>query len=319
MRYRSRSDCARGAFRMRPDNAATDARRMRASPISALIAASAFVFGVACNAAADAPPPSNVIPHEPTGAAADAAAPSDVIPHEPTGAATTAPLSEAATEVSGDGFGGATVGEPPSIGMPFAIEELLDEAINPFGVVRWSHDRALFGHSGIDLSLRFGAELVAVGGGEVVAIKPSPDPRPGLEIVLLLDDGAQARAGEGWAFIYEHVDLLDGIAAGTRVVRGQPLGVSPLRPEIGNHHLQITYIFTGYEFSRDHRCWLDQLTPDDRAGLELAITRIGATAALRASWFNDEREGGFPFRGLLDEDQFPEGPRFCYAPGTDVR
>lgn len=294
---------------------------MRPPSILAAIAVSvlALVLGVACSPGADAAPPAATVTSGATPAASSTTAPAT--PTSKPGEVERTDAQASATHEAGDStpFGGASAGEPPAIGMPFAIGDLLDEAINPFGVVRWSFDRTAYGHSGIDLSLRFGAELVAVGDGEIVAIKPSPDPRPGLEIVLLLDGGAPAPAGEGWAFIYEHVELLDGIAAGTRVVSGQPLGTSPLTPQIGNHHVQITYLFNGYEFSRNHTCWLDQLAPDDRAAMHAAMERIGATDALRSSWLDDEREGAFTFRGLLDEERFPEGPSFCYEPGTDVR
>ena len=291
---------------------------MRASSIIAAVSVSASVLGVACATPGDAAPAATLVASEPLAPTAIAATPAPTDePHEEPRA--DEPSVATSTPRSLSPGAASNTSAPPAIGMPFAIEDLTDDPVNPFGVVRWSLDRAHTGHSGIDLLIDFGAEFVAVGDGEIVAVKPSPGPRPGLEIVLLLDDGASTRPGEGWAFIYEHVELLNGIAAGTRVLRGQPLGVSPLTRDVGNHHLQITYLFNDYELSRDHRCWLDSLAPEDRASLEVAMERIGASEPLHSSWLDDEREGRHPFRALLDAARFPDGPRLCYPPGTDVR
>lgn len=233
---------------------------MRASSIIAAVSVSASVLGVACATPGDAAPAATLVASEPLAPTAIAATPAPTDePHEEPRA--DEPSVATSTPRSLSPGAASNTSAPPAIGMPFAIEDLTDDPVNPFGVVRWSLDRAHTGHSGIDLLIDFGAEFVAVGDGEIVAVKPSPDPRPGLEIVLLLDDGASTRPGEGWAFIYEHVELLNGIAAGTRVLRGQPLGVSPLTRDVGNHHLQITYLFNDYELSRDHRCLLDSLAP----------------------------------------------------------
>ena len=91
-------------------------------------------------------------------------------------------------------------------------------AINPFGVVRWSLDQGELGHSGIDLDLPAGAEILAVGDGVVVTLSAATDQRPGDLIILLLDSSTGTSEGEGWAFLYEHVLPAEGVQPGARVL-----------------------------------------------------------------------------------------------------
>ena len=69
------------------------------------------------------------------------------------------------------------------------------------------------------------------------------------------------RAGEGWAFLYEHINLSDGIGAGDSVSRGQAIGTSAIT--VGTNHMALEYLFNGYAYTRDHQCWVGHLAQED--------------------------------------------------------
>jgi hypothetical protein len=206
---------------------------------------------------------------------------------------------------------------PSSLALPFRIEQLDNHGgfFVPFGVVRWSRDRSEFGHSGIDIPLRTGAELLAVGDGVILSVEPNDDHLPGSIIALLLDGNHPA--GEGWAFLYEHARLADALAVGDRVERGQPVGTSALERLTGNNHLQLTYTFEAHRFYRNHTCWPAALELPDRRALEERFESISDQEGFATAWSTAEEEGKHPYRALLEEQWGP--PRLCYPAGTDVR
>ena len=153
--------------------------------------------------------------------------------------------------------------------------------------------------------------------GVVLTVPPSVDHRPGSVVTLLLD-GVWPE-GEGWAFLYEHVDLIEGLAEGSRVSRGQEIARSPLSPREANNHLQLTYLFESKTFSREHTCWVDHLKIADRTSLLLRFGDIRAGDSFHEAWETAQEEDAFVYRGLLDREDFPDGPALCYPQGADVR
>ncbi len=213
----------------------------------------------------------------------------------------------------------ASEAPPTELALPFDVTEVDADGgfFSPFGVVRWSLDRAEFGHSGIDIPLDEGADLYAVADGIILSVSASVDQRPGSIVTLLID--GRYPDGEGWGFLYEHVDLIEGLEIGSRVQRGDLIAVNPLRPLEANNHLQLTYLFEKYAFYRNHTCWVDQLASAGQRPLLDRFNAIRTGDGFVRAWETAEEESALPYTGLLDRSEFPEGPQLCYPLGTDVR
>ena len=205
------------------------------------------------------------------------------------------------------------------LGLPFRIADLDGSSgfFSPFGIVRWSLDRPEYGHSGIDIPLRENATLYAVADARVLSIAPTVDDRPGQIMTILFD--LDAPAGEGWGFIYEHVYPLDGVATGMHVARGQAIARTALTPLEANNHLQLSYFFHAFQYTRTHTCWVDWLEVADAQPLVALFAEISGQVGFELAWGTAREEEALPYQALLDERQFPNGPRLCYPPGTDVR
>ncbi len=134
--------------------------------------------------------------------------------------------------------------------------------------------------------------------------------------MLLISEGL--REGEGWIFIYEHIKLEPGITIGSEVEKGQAIARNQLVRS--NNHLQLSYFFNDFKFSRNHTCWVDQL---DLASEETLSTtfdnKIRIHTNFLTGWLNAIDEGKSSLKGLLDEDRYPDGAQLCYPQGTDVR
>ncbi len=212
----------------------------------------------------------------------------------------------------------ANLRAPKALALPFAVPDIVPTGFfSPFGVVRWSLDRPEYGHSGIDVPLRHGAPLYAVADGVILAVTPSIDHRPG-SIVTLLFEGRWP-AGEGWAFLYEHVELMEGLAEGSRVRRGQEIAWTPLHPHEANNHLQLSYLFIAHAYTREHYCCVEQLRDEDQTAFLVRFDAIRASDTFHRSWETAREEDALVYRALLDETAFPRGPALCYPQGTDVR
>jgi hypothetical protein len=145
--------------------------------------------------------------------------------------------------------------------------------------------------------------------------EPATDGRGGNIVRILLTGGD--RAGEGWGFLYEHIVLDAGIGPGDRVARGQRIGTSAIIH--GNNHMGLEYLFNEYRFTEDHRCWVDHLAAEDAAEFTALFDGLKETLLFLASWRDATTQGAFTYRGALDGERFPDGPRLCYPMGTDLR
>lgn len=207
---------------------------------------------------------------------------------------------------------------PAGLALPFAIEQARagDVDLHPFGVVRFSQDRPEYGHSGIDIPLGKNAAIFAVADGEVLQMQPAGDDRPGQNVTLRITDPKQP--GEAWIFFYEHIVPDPAITKGNIVKRGQRLGRTALETS-HNNHLQLSYAFNNFQYTRSHTCWVDYLAPDAAEDLTAWFSHVSKQPAFREAWQSYTREGKYELRGLLDARRFPGGPQLCYPPGTDVR
>lgn len=277
-------------------------------PLASIVLVSIVV--AACGESSDPGAPAH------SGSAAGAASSA---PAAPPAAPARGQASPSPSPASGGDHRSGDAGPPQTLALPFRVEDV-DVAggfFSPFGVVRWSKDRPEYGHSGIDIPLVVGAEIYAVADGVVVSVTPSVDHRPGRVVVMRI--GEDEAPGEAWGFIYEHVELESSIDEGSTVVRGQVIARNPLPPREGNNHLQLSYLFNGYAYYRQHTCWVDQIADPDRNALLRRFDERRSSEEFRRSWTTAEEEGALPYRALLEESQFPEGPLLCYPAGTDVR
>ncbi|MFQ6011862.1 MAG: peptidoglycan DD-metalloendopeptidase family protein [Nitrososphaerales archaeon] len=210
---------------------------------------------------------------------------------------------------------------PDNLSLPVDPDDIVTAIsnqgfISPFGVVRKSLDRPEYGHSGIDIPSPTDSLIMAVADGVILGNELANDGRPGYNVKLLLSEGV--REGEGWIFIYEHIELQPGITLGTEVQKGQPIARNSLIRS--NNHLQLSYFFNDYKFSRNHTCWVDQLDPVSQITLLSKFNEIiRVHANFITGWSSADDEGRLPLRELLNEERFPEGAQLCYPPGTDVR
>ena len=207
-------------------------------------------------------------------------------------------------------------GSPGDLFLPFRIEDVGggNEFISPFGIIRHSRD-ASHGHGGIDIPLNANAPLYAVADGTILSAEESSDGAGGFDVELLLSGSG----GEGWGFLYEHIELETGLVVGSAVTRGQLIGRNGLITDHRNSHLQLTYMFNDYKFSRDSRCWVDHLDSSSRKALLDYFDSIKATGKFLSQWQNSSEEGMKGLSELLNQARFPEGPQLCYPLGLDVR
>ena len=213
----------------------------------------------------------------------------------------------------------ATSATPPSnLANPVDVSGIsLRGVINPFGVVRSSLDEGAVGHPGIDLPSNTGASIYAVADGRIVSIAPVSDNLPGFAVKLLIAEGSSA--GTGWVFLYEHVDLVAGLGLDSTVAAGQAIATNSLDPAFANH-LELSWAFNNYQFSSNQTCWVSQLEAGARASFSNTFNNsLRTDQRFTDAWTTVMFEGRLAFRGLLDVDRFPDGPRLCYPPGTDVR
>ena len=149
--------------------------------------------------------------------------------------------------------------------------------------------------------------------GSFILIRPT---QTFYERIKLLISGSR---GEGWGFLYEHVTLEPGISLGSTVTEGQLIARNGLTTNRRNNHFQLSYLFNGYAFYRDHRCWADHL---DASSQELLLDYFDSPdtmAKLTAQWEAASEEGMSALKELLDRERFPDGPQLCYSLGLDVR
>jgi len=186
--------------------------------------------------------------------------------------------------------------------------------ISPFGPIRHSRDSG-HGHGGIDIPLDTGDPIFAVAGGVIITNDFAEDNRGGNIVDLLIEPGY--REGEGWMFKYEHIILESGLDVGSEVKRGQLIGKTAMTS--GNNHLQLSYFFNDFKFDKNKICWVDQLEPADKNILEEKFNEIRNSQEFIELWENVNEEGYYSNRGLLDKENFPDGPQLCYPLGIDVR
>ena len=153
---------------------------------------------------------------------------------------------------------------PRDLFLPFRTEDVGggNEFISPFGIIGHSRDTG-HGHGGIDIPLNRNAPLYAVADGAILSVEESSDGAGGFDVKLLI----RGSAGEGWGFLYEHIQLEPGIDVGSTVNKGQLIARNGLTTDRRNNHLQLTYMFNDYEFYRDQRCWVDHLESSSKKTL----------------------------------------------------
>ncbi len=208
---------------------------------------------------------------------------------------------------------------PANLTMPVPIVKISSSPIDPFGVIRWSLDTG-GGHPGIDLSISSGDPIYAVADGVIVNLSAPQEQNPGgggilpgYKITLYI--GSDPDAKSGWVFFYESVELEPGIGLNSRVKRGQVIG----RNAGMGHHLELAYAFDGFSTRESRVCWADQLEASEKAAFFDRFNSIRASNAFINYWQNNQRNGQFPFQGLLDTGRYPAGAQLCYPLGTDVR
>jgi hypothetical protein len=206
---------------------------------------------------------------------------------------------------------------PSDISMPFRIEDIHPSRgdVNPLGVVRFAKDQGNIGHNGIDIPLNQDAPIYAVADGRVVRIVSAGDPWGGMGLYQILRDDGN---GEGYAFIYEHIEIAEGVEVGTELKRGDIVGTK-IAPAGFTLHLQYSKVFNNFEYTDKMECWPEFLSNGEKAILDSWWEDYRKSDRLISAWDSVFEEGAYPFRGLLDESKYPEGPQFCYPFGTDVR
>lgn len=206
---------------------------------------------------------------------------------------------------------------PSDLSLPFNISDIDGEngEINPIGVVRFSKDEGDVGHSGIDVPLFENSPIYAVSNGKIVVIQEAGDPWGGMGVIQLLKGTVD---GEGWGFVYEHINLGDGLLEGDEVKRGEVIG-SKAAPAGFTAHFQLSRLFNNYRFLSDIQCWPDFLSGNDNKNLLLWWDEYSKGQQLVNSWRTTKEDGKYPFRELLEVALYPDGPQMCYELGTDVR
>lgn len=205
----------------------------------------------------------------------------------------------------------------PKLSLPFHVDSLLDTQaeVNPLGVVRFSKDLSSIGHSGIDFPMKEKSEIYAVADGEIVLIDSTGDDWGGMKVFELLKKTGK---GEGIGFIYDHVTPVSGLKVGDKVTKGQYIA-NKVAPNDFTSHFQMSKLFNNYEYIDGAMCWIDYLSEEEKTKLDSWWNVYKNSDHLLGSWRGTIQEGKYPLRGLLDKENFPDGPQFCYPLGTDVR
>lgn len=208
--------------------------------------------------------------------------------------------------------------EPPTgLGLAFDSFDISFDrgVVNPFGVVRSKLDQSDIGHPGIDFPLERNTQILAILPGEIVDIHDAGDDFGGESIVQLVSPNGD---GEGWVFIYEHVNPIFDIEIGSTVRKGQVIAQKNSRSDF-TAHFQLSYAFDDYQYYEQNTCWIDNLDSQAKSEIESFWETYLGTTPLEDKWKDLVQDGEYPFRGLLSVSDFPEGPQLCYPPGTDVR
>ncbi len=205
-------------------------------------------------------------------------------------------------------------GPPTDLALPFDVENMFggNKFVSPFGLIRHNRDKG-HGHAGIDIPLSQGDSIYAVSDGEIIRNEPASD-GPGNTIVLLI---IKDREGEGWAFLYEHINLNLGIDVGSQTSKGQSIGYSALVK--GNNHLGLVYYFNDFQYTKEPKCWAEYVRNEDKQKLFNIWEEIRGNPTFIESWQNAFEDGTYAYRALLNKDTFPSGPQLCYEYGLDVR
>lgn len=205
---------------------------------------------------------------------------------------------------------------PQGLFLPFRTEDVGEGNgfISPFGIIRHSRD-AGHGHGGIDIPLNQDAPVYAVADGAILSVEESSDGAGGFDVKLLI----LGSGGEGWGFLYEHIDLEPGISVDSTVTKGQLIGRNGLTTDRRNNHLQLTYMFNDYRFYRDQRCWVDHLDASSKETVLAYFDSLKTKETFLAQWRNASEEGMNAYKELLNREKSPEGPQLCYSLGLEVR
>ena len=205
-------------------------------------------------------------------------------------------------------------GAPSELGLPYAIEslDLGHGASHPMGVYRFSEDK--LAHPGIDLQLIDGASIFSMSDGEVILIEDGSS-FPGDKLVRI-----QVR-DTNWGINYEHFVPDEGLEVGQIVKKGDKLGTfkggyTKIPASVHIDYRDYPTEVDGH--SKDVICWINNLEEEDRVALQAAWDEAKITDEFISSWMNLQQDGKYIFRGLLDEEKYPDGPRMCYS-GVDVR
>ncbi len=208
-----------------------------------------------------------------------------------------------------------------NLDLPFDVDDINggNKFFTPFGLIRHERDKG-HGHAGIDIPLSKGDDIYAVSDGTIIINKPATDGGDGNSfegnnVVLLIAGGYNE--GEGWGFLYEHINLDSEINLGSIVDKGQLIGTSALTN--GNNHLGLAYYFDDFKYTRDSKCWVDNLNGEDKQRLLAEWEEISMSPEFINSWTDSFEDGAYPYRALLDKNNFPNGPQLCYDYGLDVR
>jgi len=155
---------------------------------------------------------------------------------------------------------------PIELSIPFNVEDigLLKGEVNPLGVVRFELDQGDIGHSGIDIPLKQGSPIYAVADGPVVITGSAGDPWNGEKLFQLLQETSK---GEGLAFIYEHIEIGEGIVVGTELKKGEIIGTK-IPPDSFTAHFQLSQVFNDFQYTSDNRCWPDFLSSNEKSILD---------------------------------------------------
>lgn len=201
--------------------------------------------------------------------------------------------------------------------LPFETTDIDPQngVLNPIGVVRFSKDTSDSGHSGIDIPLFKESPVYAAIDGAIIKINKDVDPWGGQGIIQRINT---TRPGEGWGFIYEHVTAAPGLKVGDLVKAGDIIAHKTARSGF-TAHFQLSYFFNNFEFTRDNKCWLQNLKSSDKQAFDQWWNTYRSSDYLVSSWRTNSEEDKYAFRGLLDPSISPNGLQYCYPAGTDVR
>jgi hypothetical protein len=206
-----------------------------------------------------------------------------------------------------------------ALGLPTAPEnfDFVHGMVHPFGVVRSGLDIANLGHSGIDLQLKNGAEVLAMADGVIQKIEADQSV-DGLNFVVLSIGNSNS------AILYEHFLADESLEEGEVVSVGDVIGTftGGYAQLNGNMHVELrTFSVDDYSMTMPAKfqCWVDFLDDESYDSMIYEWYQAADSAKFQFTWKNLKMFGEKFLNGLLDEDKFPEGPQLCYEQGTDVR